>query len=271
MADHFFLAAFRQIWISVHQIFDDAHHLNDKLPILFLFFRSLLNFRRVLIKTFPALFLGPCKSFLKFFFVVDTFCHTADDFHFIHGFHTHAQIFFDKCRINDGSADSHTDGSDLQIGFSPHGGSCHSRTAEAEKFFLYIFRNLRIVCILHIMAINTERRKPLLGMGSQYGSQINRSGTLRSIEAPNRFDGHGIHVHGFCAVAPARRYGQCDIHAFFFKLCGTGCGLRHTADGGVRDDNLHRFSVGISQIICEQFCGGFRHVHGLLFQRFSYF
>ena len=267
MTDHFFLASFRKIFVAVHQILDDAHHLHDELPVLILLLSVFLHSLRILVKALDAVCLRPGQRLFKLRLIVDALCHTADDFHLVHGLHAHAEIFFNKCRIDDRSADSHADGTDLQIGFSPHGSDSNRRPAETQQLLRHILRDLRRIRILYIMSVNAESGKALLRMGSQHARQIHRAGTLRSVKAPHALDRPGIHIHGLCPVAPAGRNRQRNIHTCLPELVRTGSRLSHTSDGGVRDDHLHRFPVGITQILGKQLCRRLRHVHRLLLQR----
>ncbi len=167
VANLFFFAAFRQIVISVHQVFDDAHHLYNEFPVRILCVAALLQLFRILVKAFDTFFFCPCKRLLIFCLIIDAFCHTADDLYLIYGFHTHSKVFLDECRINDGSADPHTDGTDLQIRFSSHGRSSNRGTCKSQQLFFYILRNLRVARFTNIMSVNTECRQALLRMSSQ--------------------------------------------------------------------------------------------------------
>ena len=243
VAYHLFFTAFRQILVAVHQVFDDNHHLNDKFPCLFFFFIGSLHEIRIFVISFLAFFLRPFKRLLIFGFVINFFRHAADNFHFIYGFHTHAQIFFYKRRVDNGTADSHCHGTNLQIGFSSHGCSRNSRAAEPQQFFSHIVGNGCIVHILNFMSVNTECRKSLLCMRSQYGSKIYRTRTLRSVKAPYSFNRHRVHIHRLRTIAPAGCYGQCDVNAFFSEFCGTGCRFSDTSDGRICNYDFHRFAV----------------------------
>ena len=246
MSDFLFFASLRQVFVSVHQVFDDAHHLNNKFPISFFRLIGLLKFCRVLIKTDLAFLFCPCKSFLVFCFVVDSLCHTTDDLHLVNRFYTHSKVFLDECRIDDGSADSHTDGTDLQIGFSSHGRCRNCRTSESQQFLFYIFRNLCIVCFTYIVSVDSECRKSFLCMCSQYGCKVNCSRSLCSVESPYSFDRHRIHIHCLCAVAPAWCNCQCNVNALFFEFVRTCCRFSHTSDRCICNDNFYRLAVCIS-------------------------
>ena len=121
------------------------------------------------------------------------------------------------------------------------------------------------------MAIDAEGGQALLRMGSQHGGQIHRAGALGAVEAPDALNGHGVDVHGLGAVAPAGRDSERDVHTSLFELVGAGSTLGHAADGGVRNNNLDRFSVGIAQVLFKEFLGGLGHGHGLILQGFPDF
>ena len=257
----------REILVAVHQILDDHRHLHHKFKLFLFFLVGVLKPLRILIEADLAGFFCPGQRLLVLCFVVNFLAHPADDLHLIHGLHPHTQVRLDEIGINDGTADSHCDGTDLQVGFSSHGSRSHSRTAEAQQFFSHILRNRCVVRLADVMAVNAESRQSLLRMGCQHRCQIYGARTLRSVEAPNGFDGLGIHVHGLRSIAPTGCHGQGDIHAFPTEFFRAGGRLSHPADGGVGDHNLHRFAIGIFQVFLKQFRGGFCHVHGLLFQR----
>ena len=246
MAYHFLFTANGQVLVAVHQIFDDTHHLNNELPVLVLLLSGFLNLFRIFIKAFNAVCFCPGQRLFKFCLVINAFRHTADDFHLIHGFHTHSQILFNKCGINDGTADAHADRTNLQIRFSSHSGNRYRSSSEAKQLLHNILRDIRCVRILNIMSVNTECRKSLLRMGSQYTCQIYGSGTLRTVKAPYALDRIGIHIHCFRAIAPAGCYGQGNIHtglAEFVRACRS---LAHTTDGSICNNHLYRLPVGVA-------------------------
>ena len=198
--------------------------------------------------------------------VVDAFGHAADDFDFIDRFYAHTEIIFNKVGVDDRSADTHANRTDLQIGFAAHGGNCNGGTSETEQFFFYIRRNFCIIAILNIVSVNAESRKPFLRMSCQHRSQINRARTFRTVETPDRFDGVFVHIHRFCTIAPAGGDGQCDIDSFAAELVGTGGGFADTADGGIGDHDFDRSTVGIAEMFFKEFCRTLCHIHRLFFQ-----
>ena len=271
VTNFFFFTAFRQIFITIHQVFDDTHHLNYEFPVRIFLFTGLLQFFRILVKAFDTFFFGPCKSFFIFCMIINTFSHTANDFYLVNRLYTHSQILFEERWINDRSANTHTDGTDLQIRFSSHSCTSNSCTSKSQQFFFNVSRDRSIICILNIMSIDTKCRKTFLSMCSKYRCQIYSTRSFCSVESPNSFDGIWIHIHSLSSVAPAWSNSQCNINAFFFEFCSTCSSLCYTSDCCISDYNLNRFTVAISQIFCEQFSSGFCHIHGLLFQRFTNF
>ncbi len=117
------------------------------------------------------------------------------------------------------------------------------------------------------MSVNTKSRKPLLCMGSQHACQIHRTGTLCSVKSPYPLDGFGIHIHGLRTIAPAGCYRQSNIHTGLTEFIRTCRSLTHPSDGGIRDNNLYRITVGITKVFLKQLRRRLRHIHGLLFQR----
>ena len=214
--------------------------------------------------------LCPGQCLLEFLLIVDVFRHPANQLHFVHRFHAHAQIFLKERGIDNGTCDAHADRADLQVGLPPHGGRRHRCPAEPQKLFLHILRNFPVVRILYVPAVNAESRQSLLRMGSQNRGQIHRAGTLRTVKSPDAFDGHGIHVHGLRPVAPARGHRQRDVHPFPPELGGAFSCLSHPADGTIGDHHANRFPIGIAEIFPEQLCRRLRHASGLLLHGFPH-
>ena len=118
------------------------------------------------------------------------------------------------------------------------------------------------------MSVDAECRKPLLGVGCKHRCQVDCTRALCPVESPDGLDGLRIHVHCLGAVAPARGDRQSDGHSLLAEVVLTDGCLGHAADGRRRNDDLHRLSVRITEIVLKQFFGGPGHVHGLLLQRF---
>ena len=116
------------------------------------------------------------------------------------------------------------------------------------------------------MAVDAEGRQALLGVGRQNGGQIHSARTLGAVEAPDAFDGHGVHIHRLGAVAPAGGNGQGDGDALALEFLGAGSGFRHAADGGVCHDDLDMLAVGVIQVFLKQLLCSLGHGHDLIFQ-----
>ena len=132
MSDCFFGECRVKIIAAVHQLFDDNCHLNYEFKLLFFLFWRELQFFWVFIPTDLTCFFCPFQSFFEFCVIVDTFCHTTDDFYLVNGFNTHSKIGFDEIGINDRSADTHCNRTDLQIGFSSHGSCCNCCASKSQ-------------------------------------------------------------------------------------------------------------------------------------------
>ena len=202
--------------------------------------------------------------------VIDAFFHAADDFHLIDGFDAHAEVVLNEFGVDDGTADAHADGTDLEIGFVAHGGCGDSGTAEPKELFTDVIGNPHVICFHDILAVNTEGGEALLGIGCEDRCQIDGTGTLGGIHAPDSFDGQRIHIHGFGTVAPAGSNRQGDGNTLFaeFRFAG-GC-LCHASDGGVCNDDLYGLAIGIPEIFFKELLCGLGHAHGLVFQGFTY-
>ena len=150
-----------------------------------------------------------------------------------------------------------------------HRGDGDGRAAEAKQLFLHVFRNGRILDVLHVMAVNAESRQALLRMRGQNGGQIYRAGALGGVQTPDGLDRAAVEIHRFAAIAPAGRYTQGDVYALAAELVGAGGAFRHAANRRIGDDYLHRFAVGVAQVFFIELLGGERHAHRLIFQAFA--
>ena len=127
-----FLREFRiKLVASIHKFLDDNCHLNYKLKLLFFLLFCHLKFRRVLVKADGAVLFCPLHCSVELFVIIDTLCHTADDLNLVNRLYTHSKIGLDEIRIDNRSADTHCNGTDLQPGFVSHGCNSNSCTAES--------------------------------------------------------------------------------------------------------------------------------------------
>ena len=260
----------RELRVAAHQVFDDDIHLDRELPLLILHLTGLLDPLRVLVPCFLAVLLCPLQSSLELCLVIDTLFHTAEYFNLIHRLYTHAQIGLHEILVHDGSADSHGNGTDLQVAHSAERSCCNRCASEAEKHLRNILRNRIIVRFLYVAAIHSECRDSLLRMCCKNGCQIYSSRSLCRIQSPHALDCGGIHIHGLGSVAPAGCYGKSDINALFLELLSTQRALTNTSDCCIRNDYLNRCSVCISQVVLIELLRSLSHSHCLLFQRSSY-
>ena len=202
--------------------------------------------------------------------IVDALFHTAEDLNLVHGFHAHAEVFLNEPLVDDGTADTHAHRADLEIALPAHCSGCHGCTPEPEQLFADILRNIRhLIAFLHLMTVDTERRQTLLCVGGENGREIDRTRTLRTVEAPHALDGRRIHVHRFRTVAPARRNGQSDLHALSLELFGTRGGFRNATDGGIGKNDLHVLAVGIVEVFLKELLCRLCHRHNLSLQAFA--
>ena len=165
MPDHFFFSALGKSLVSVEQVFDYTRHFCGEFPIFFLLSWSFLHFDGVLIEVGAAFFLNPCKRFFIFRSVVNAFGHSADNFHFVNRFNSHAEIFFKEFGADYRAADTHRNRTDLQIRFTSHRGNRYSRSRETEHFFLHVGGNGSVVRFLNLVSVNAECGQAFLRVG----------------------------------------------------------------------------------------------------------
>jgi hypothetical protein len=103
-------------------------------------------------------------------------------------------------------------------------------------------------------------------MSSEDGSEIDSTGTLRSVESPHSLWVLRIHVHRLGTIAPARCHGDGGADTLALKLFGASCALTHPSDGGVADDTFHWTAVAISQICFNKILNGLGEVHSLFLE-----
>ena len=101
-------------------------------------------------------------------------------------------------------------------------------------------------------------------------SQVNRPGTLRSIESPDCFGPVRIHIHGFRTIAPAGSDSHTEPNTTLLEFFLTGSGFPHPTNGGIRNDTLDWRSVRLTQTIGIKTGQTVGHVHGLLLKRFTH-
>ena len=260
---------FGEAWIADHQVAGDHHHFHDVRPNLVLLFLCALILGGVVVLSLDAVRTHPCVGLFELDRVVDSLVHAPDDLAHVDGFAAHAEVAFKEILVHDGSGDTHRHAADGEVGLAAHESDRHRRTRERQDLFADVVRDLRVGGVLHLASVNAERRKSLLRVGRQDRRQVHRAGTLRTVEAPHGLLRERIHVHRLGPVAPARRDGQRGGHIHAGELLRAGRGLIHAADRRVGDHALDGLAVRITQRAGNQCGGRFRHVHGLVFERFA--
>ena len=270
MPHHFFFRTLRQVLVAVHKVLDDARHFRREFPVLFLLLFRALELGRVFIEVCIALRLYPSERFLIFLFVVNTLAHTADNFHLVHAFYAHTEVFLKEVHVHDRACNTHTDRADLEVRFTAHSRYRYRRASKAQNLFSYVAGDGRVVQILYVVAVNTKRRQTLLCVPCKYSSKVYRTRTLRAVKAPYCLNRHRVHIHRFATVAPAGRYGERDIYALFLEFIRASCRLRYSADSRVCNNDLYRLAVRIEHVFLNKLCGVFRHIHSLYFETLPY-
>ncbi len=172
--------------------------------------------------------------------------------------------------IDNRACDPHRNTAHRQITFPLHARHGQASTGKTQQLFLDIRRNHLVARILHIMTIDRKCRNPFLVVRSQRSRQIDRARALGAVKAPDSFRAQRVHIDGFAAVAPARGHGNRQANVRGAELLFAGGGFRHTGDATVGNHAFNGRSTGVTQFFTQQRSRGFRHVHGLLFQRFAH-
>ena len=248
VSQRFFLEAhFQEFGVPAHQVAENHEHFDNVFPIgiqpfaVFLFCRDVEIFALIDL----AVFFCPCQGFFVFCFVINAFINAADNFAHIHLFIAHAQIGLEEVGIHDTAGNTHGYITDRKVAFPPHGSNGNTCPCETQEFFLYIFGNGPVACILYVMPVNAESRHAFLAVSSQGCSKIYRPWAFRAVESPDGLGHPSVIVDGFAAIAPARRHGNNNPHAFFPELFSTSGSFRYPPDGGVGNDTLYGVSVAV--------------------------
>ncbi len=69
-----------------------------------------------------------------------------------------------------------------------------------------------------------------------------------------------IHVDGFTAIAPARRYRNGEAYILTAEFFFASSGFGHTRDTGIGNDTLDGSSAGMAQLLVQQCGRSFRHL-----------
>ncbi len=120
------------------------------------------------------------------------------------------------------------------------------------------------------MSINPERGNAFLRMRGKNRGKINRAGTFRAVESPDRGRNTVVERHRFGTVAPAGGHGQHGTDILRREEGGTICRFRGSADTGRGDDNFDRQTAGMTYIRRDERGGRLRHVHRLVLERFAH-
>ena len=101
--------------------------------------------------------------------------------------------------------------------------------------------------VLHVAAVDAERRQALLGVRREHRREVDRAGPLGAVEAPDRLGRERVHVHRLGPVAPAGRDRDRDADALEPEQLRDLGRLVHAADVVVGDDDLDRRPVRVAQ------------------------
>ena len=269
-AETFFFAVDRlQIRVPVHHVAEDNRHQNRFAERAFLFFRGKNEVGAIAVRTDFDVFFRPFHGELEFFFVVNFEVHAAAHFRHVNGLDAHAEVAFPERVVEDRSRDTHRATADGEVAFSAERSDRQPGAGEAENFFRDIFRNRGVVRVLHVVSVNRERGNAFLRVAGERGGEVNGARAFRAVEAPNRLRERRVRFKRFRDVAPARRNGERASDVVFAELLVRGGGFCGTADRRVGDNAFDRLPVRVRDVRFDERGGGFRHVHGLFFERFA--
>ena len=221
-------AEFCQTQIADHQVTDNHRGFHHEVPFpvpAFAGARSL-----VIVLSCGTILLHPRQRTLEFHFVVNFFLDATDQFRHVHALHSHAKIIFKQILVHHRAGDAHGNSADRQIRLAANRGNGNAGLDEAENFSAHVIGNHGVADVLHVASVNGERWQSLLSVPGADGGKIDRAGSFRAVETPNRLGHAGIHVHCLRAVAPARRHRERYARAFLAEFFRHHRRLRHAAD-----------------------------------------
>ena len=267
----------------MHQVANNHHVLHGELPVL-VFLLAVLALalsaegghgcareeRTVFIIVVAflrlAVLVDPLHGALELLVVVNLEVYAAQYFHQVGILGAHAQIVLEEVGVDDASGNAHAGVAQREVRLATHGGHSLCCACKAQYFLGYVGRDGVVVQVLHVVSVDAEGGQSLLCVGSQYGSQIDGTRALRSVEAPYGLRIVGVHVHGLRAVAPARGDGDGRADALALELLGAGGALGNAANGRIGNHALNDASVAIAQVALNQVLYCLCQVHGLLFK-----
>ena len=158
---------------------------------------------RIGIHPLRTVFVYPVQCPVKFFLIINSLVHTAENLGHIHPFRAHAKIMDIKGRIHKGSHDPHGNRTDIQIGFIFQLADSQCSLRKQKDLTLHILRDTVILHVLDILSVDGKAGKLHLVMGRHGSGKVNSAGALCAVKAPDCLGGHRIDVDRFQRVAPA--------------------------------------------------------------------
>ena len=253
----------------MHHVAEDDRHENRLAQRALFFFRGKDEVGAVAVRPDADVFLRPFHRLFEFFLVVDAQLHAAADFRHVHGLNAHPEVAFPERMVENRSRDAHRAAADGEITLALERRDGEPGAREAEDFFGDVVRDRRVVLVLHVVPVNRKRGNALLRVAGERCGEVNGARALRAVEAPDGLRRRRVRFERFRDVAPARRDGERAADVVFLELLVRGGGFGGTADAGVGNDAFHRLAVRVLHVRFDERGGGFRHVHGLFFQRFA--
>jgi len=256
----------RQAGVARHQIPGDQGHLDHRFPVLVQFRARGALLRRVQIWTFRAVGFDPGQGAAEFLLVIDLLVEPTHELGHVHVLAAHAEIVFEKIRIDHRAGNAHRHRAHGQVRSPAHRGHGQPGFGELQQPGAHILRYGRIRGVLDVPPIDAKGGQPFLAVRGEDCSQVDGPRALRAVQAPDGFGHEGIHVHRLRAVTPAGRDAQRDADALAREL-GRGHGrFGDASDACIGDHALYRKAVRVAQVLAEQPRCRARHAHRLLFQ-----
>ena len=242
-----------QFGVADHQVARDERHLDGLFPFAVELRAGADCLWRIVVLAFLAICLHPLERFLVFGLIENAAVHAAEKFRHVNSLNPHAKMALEERLVHNRAGNAHRHAAHAEIRLAAHRRHGQTGAGELQNLRRNIGGDHLVGAILDIAPVNPESWQSLLRVAGQHGGEIDRAGPLGAVEPPNRLGHRCIHVHGFAAVAPARRHGQRQPGAFareFFR-----------ARGGL--------AVGMAQPFANEFHNGLGEVHRLRFQRFA--
>ncbi len=237
-----------QALVPDHQVAPHESHLGDVLPLLAVLVVAQPQVIGVAVGALHAVLAHPRDGGRVLVGVEDPLLDPAGELAHVHVLGAHVQVVAEEVVLDDRPGDAHRDPTHRQVRPSAHQRHGQPGPGELQEPLANVLGEGVVAGVLDVLPVDRKGRDALLGIAGQHGSEIDRSGPLRAVEAEHRMRHVGVHVHGLGPVAPARRHGDREADTRAREQPRALCCLGDPADRGARDHALDGGPVRITEL-----------------------